>query len=385
MKYTYAVEGNIKMRDKTQNIINCLKDHSLLLGGKQVTVGFDGFVDSIVRLVKSKNSGGNLTYFQEIAEFGSYIIDKQGKSCSIELEEVVNKIGGNMPIMANALGQLGIKVSCLGAMGFPDINKVFADMSANCKLYSFAEPGFTIALEFNDGKIMMARMDTIHNVTWEKIKRSVGLENIINFFNNSDFVGMVNWSELDNSSYIWEGVIKEVLPLHKPDKNQVIFFDLADCSKREMVDIVYAINLIEQFSDYYKVILSLNENESRLIYNSLETSPEPEDLVDVGNKIYDCLNIDELVIHPAKFSLAWDKNGMYRADTLFVDNPMLSTGGGDNFNAGLCIGELLGLGTEDTLILANCVAGFYVRNGISPDISQLLDYIFEYQKVFSLL
>ena len=54
-----------------------------------------------------------------------------------------------MPIMANALAQFGSKQNCIGSLGYPSINPLFDQMPSNCRLFSFANPGLTKALEFS--------------------------------------------------------------------------------------------------------------------------------------------------------------------------------------------------------------------------------------------
>lgn len=363
------------MKGKLQEVIKRLKQDAGLLESKIASIGFDGFLDSIMRVVKSKDSMGNSIFFQGIAEFGYHIIEKQNKSCSIELKEIITKMGGNTPIFANALGRLGVRVNCIGAMGFPEIKPVFKCMSENCTLHSYADPGYTAALEFNDGKVMMAQMDSIHGVTWDGIKNKIGLDNLICLFVNSNLLGLVNWSEIDNAGSIWEGILSEVLPYHVPNKKQVMFFDISDCSKRSKAEIIYALGLIGQFRKHYKVILGLNENEAQLVYKALFSDNETGNLYDAGCKIKERMNIDSLLIHSTRCALGWDEYGEYRIDTIFINDPKLSTGGGDNFNAGFCLGELLGMGIGLSLILANYVSGFYVRYGHSPDLMQLIEYL----------
>ena len=105
-----------------------------LLQQKKITAGFDGFIDTIVRVIKEKQDHKPSTLFSTIKEFGNYIVEKQGASLSLEIEERSSKLGGNMPIMANALGRLGIAVNCIGALGYPQIHPVFKQLSSNCHL-----------------------------------------------------------------------------------------------------------------------------------------------------------------------------------------------------------------------------------------------------------
>ena len=55
--------------------------------------------------------------------------------------------------------------------------------------------------------------------------------------------------------------------------------------------------------------------------------------------------------------------------------PKISTGGGDNFNAGLCFGLLQGFSLRESLRLGNAVSGYYVRTGESPQLGELLDFM----------
>lgn len=369
------------MKEKIQNVINRLNDDTMFLGSKEATVGFDGFVDCIVRVIRNVDDKNSFTYFQEISEFGTYIIDKNGKSCSIELDEQVIKIGGNMPIMANALGNLGVKVNCIGAMGYPEIHEVFKGMSPNCSLYSVSRPGYCTALEFNDGKVMLATNNGINSMTWKGIKDLIGLDRLIHFFANSSILGMFNWSEISCSTSIWEGIINDILPHHKPDKRQFMYFDLSDCSKRDGYDIQHALKLIQKFNEHYSVTLSLNENETSCVFNVLNIGNDCCDLEYMAYMIYQNLKIDTLIMHPVKYSIAWDKNGKYRVDNLYIESPKLSTGGGDNFNAGLCMAQLMGLDMTSSLVLASAASGFYVRNGFSADKKQLIDFLRYWQKI----
>lgn len=383
-KTTDTFGGITIVRTRIQDTIELLKDNVHKIDGKKAVLGFDGFIDCVVRVIKNKKDD-DITFFQDMAEFGSYIISKRGRSCSLELREQVVKIGGNMPIMASALGRLGIKVNCIGALGYPVIRSEFEGMiTDNCILHSVAEPGLTTAMEFNDGKVMLAHMKMVDEITWDSIKTIVGIENLIHFFNKSDIAGLVNWSEVENSSDIWEGIINDVLPGHLPNKNQLVFFDLSDCSKKHVEDIQHALNLIETFSRHFKVILGMNENESRLIHNAIFKGGEDHnDLAHIGESIFNRLDIDMLVIHPRNYSMAWDTNGSYTIENMYIEVPQISTGGGDNFNAGFCLAQLLGADITTSLLIANAASGFYVKNGFSADIQQLQKFMDEWQKMIA--
>jgi len=61
-------------------------------------------------------------------------------------------------------------------LGYPNLHPVFADFAKRAEVYSIAEPGYTDALEFEDGKIMLGKHQSLRQVNWENIKTRFGLE-----------------------------------------------------------------------------------------------------------------------------------------------------------------------------------------------------------------
>jgi sugar/nucleoside kinase (ribokinase family) len=58
-----------------------------------------------------------------------------------------------------------------------------------------------------------------------------------------------------------------------------------------------------------------------------------------------------------------------------VKEPKISTGAGDHFNAGFCLGRVLGLSLEESLCTGVGTSGYYVRTAISPTAAQLAEFI----------
>jgi len=326
-----------------------------------------------VRVVQSKSQQNEKVFFKKMAEFGNHIVSKSGKGCGVEISESFTKLGGNAPIMSNALGILDVKVNCVSALGFPVIDPVFKELSPNCVLYSIGNPAYTTAIEFDDGKIMLGQVEYLDMIDWDTMKDILGLDKIKSLFDHGDLIGLVNWSCMINFNNIFKGILDEVLVNHSVNKSQIIFFDLADFSKRSREDICLAGELINKFNKYYKVVLGLNENEAILMYKALINESEPSNLLEIGQAIYEYLNVDTLVIHTLLNSMAWQNPEFVEVQSLFVQEPKLSTGGGDNFNAGLCFGQIIGLNIEESLYVANATSGYYVRNAQSPSIEQLTE------------
>ncbi len=347
------------------------------LFSKKVTLGFDGFIDSIVKIIRHKNEDSKSTYFETSSDFAHYILEKESNNFSVELEELTNKIGGNMAIMSNALALLGPELTCIGTFGFPQVHRAFQQMPGNCTLYSFAEPGLTTALEFKDSKILMAEMKGINQVNWKTVKDIVGEEKVIELFSGRHLISLLNWSELENSTDIWKGLLTDILPKTASLKKKAIgFFDLSDCSRKSPAKIRVALDLLKEFCAFWEVTLSLNLNEANVLYSALGTKGKTAGSVHgIGDTIYRTLGISKVVIHYSTEAFCWDYNGIHHSPTVIVSEPKVLTGAGDNFNAGFCAGLLLDLDIDLALQLGHSVSGYYLRQGESPNLHQLISSI----------
>ncbi|MGZ5565751.1 MAG: PfkB family carbohydrate kinase, partial [Limisphaerales bacterium] len=55
--------------------------------------------------------------------------------------------------------------------------------------------------------------------------------------------------------------------------------------------------------------------------------------------------------------------------------PLITTGAGDHFNSGFCLGKLLGLSNEMSVLTGVTTSGFYVRTAKSPTIAELAGFL----------
>ena len=343
----------------------------------RAVIGFDASYDVIARVVKSKN-GSDTQYFSRIEEFGEYLVSKKELSCALEVEPFQRKIGGNMPILSSALSNLGVGVHSVGALGYPHVSSIFESFALEFTGFSIGEPSECLALEFEDGKVMLFQ-NTLHEISWERIKETIGCGQLIEVFNQADIFGLLNWSEIKKSNEIWQGLLAEVLPFLNA-KKRLALFDFADCSMSDPEELRTGLSYVHDFQKYATVVLSLNENEAERLFSVLKEGEENNagEAEGIGGFIRHSLEIDHVVIHKAKAAFAWSRAGHYVYESEFyTPTPKVSTGGGDNFNAGLCAGLMLGMEMGEVLRLASAVSAFYVQSGKSPEIEELLGFIKE--------
>ena len=342
-------------------------------------IGFDGFVDEIVYVVDKRTDIESYVRLGSMAEFAKRIEKSAGLSTNIEMVTVKQKLGGNGPIFANALIKLDYDIIYAGAIGIPDIHPVFQDMMSSSKMIALANPGRTDAIEFLDGKIISSKLETLKDINWNNLIEKIGVDRLIGFLDECNLVGFENWTMIHHMSEIWEHMLSEVLPrLKKRDVKPTIFFDLADPEKRKKIDILRALELIGRFSEYYYTVLGLNKKEASEISEVLGMSGCNQTLEALARFIFSKISVDMLVIHPVKEACVITKDGYCFAEGPYCKHPKITTGAGDNFNAGFVFGVLAGLDMEEMLMLGMAMSGYYVRYAESPDLGQVVAFLHDW-------
>ena len=348
----------------------------------EMIIGLDGFVDEIIHVVDKRQDFEKFTRLETIGELGSRISKAAGLSTNIEMAVVQTKLGGNGPILSNALLEFGVSLTYFGALGRPDIHPVFKPMVEKAKtVYSLSDPAHTDALEFADGKILFGKLSVLNELTWERCKELMGgASGITDMVSKSHLFGMENWTMIPHMNDIWQGIIDEVFPLMKDTGNKPIaFFDLADPEKRTKEDILKAMDLIKGINAKFRSVLGLNEKElyeiAKVFGIAIDESASPDEkfkkaVIDT----YKRLGIYSLVVHPVRSAACCVEGEYYQASGPYCEKPVLTTGAGDNFNAGFCLGMALDLQPQQALTLGVCTSGYYVRNAKSPTFSQVIEF-----------
>lgn len=349
-----------------------------LAGKKSALVGFDGFVDTIVTPVGlRRGQGENFTPIGTIAEFGQRILGAAGKSTNLEFYPIMDKLGGNGPIMANALLAAGTRVTYVGALGLPQVHPVFADMATKARTVSICGAAQTTAVEFTDGKLMLGQMRSLDEITYEKICAVMGQNAFHAELGSADLIALVNWTMIPNMTAIFTELAERVLP-KLPARERVFFFDLADPEKRTTEDLLAALQAIARFEKFGRVTLGLNLKEAQQVgaaYGFAGFEADEAALRRIAGEIRGRLQIATVVIHPKESAVCATAKGNWWVPGPYVTHPKITTGAGDHFNAGFTTGQLLGLTPEACLALGVCTSGHYVRTAESPSLADLETFL----------
>jgi sugar/nucleoside kinase (ribokinase family) len=347
------------------------------LAAAKVLIGFDGFVDTILHVVAQRQTATKYTRVDQMRDFARKVHGAAGLSANFEFVTQMVKLGGNGPIMAHALASYGTPVTYIGNLGFPNIHPVFAELAAQTTVHSIAEPGYTDAIEFEDGKLMCGKHESLKDVNWPNLIAHVPEEKLLSIFTESSLIALVNWTMLAHMTAIWQKIATRLAPKLSGERRW-LFFDLCDPAKRSAEDLAAALKQISKFEKHFRVVLGLNLAESRQVGEVLGL-PAPDEtygtVTQHADELRAALKIETVVIHPTHFAAAADASGATHVLGPFTGKPKITTGAGDHFNAGFCLGRLLELDLASSLQIGVATSGFYVRNAKSPQLGDLMKFL----------
>ena len=101
----------------------------------------------------------------------------------------------------------------------------------------------------------------------------------------------------------------------------------------------------------------------------------PQEVLTYSKRLRERLGIDTVVIHWSRHAVGNNLNSAVCVEAPYTDNPQISTGAGDHFNAGFCLGRLLGGNLDANIQLGVATSGYYVREAKSPALAQLSGFV----------
>ena len=343
---------------------------------KKVLAGLDGFVDKIVVPVALRHGPDDaFTPIATMTDFAQRVQGGAGKSTNIELHLRMEKLGGNGPLLSAALLTYGAQLKYVGALGAYAPIGALSDFAARCDAVTLGEPGFTTAIEFGDGKLMLNITSDFGRIDYARLIERVGGEPALReLTGRADLIALVNWTMLPHMTAIFVAFVERILPALPANPNRLFFFDLADPEKRTDAELREALQIIARFEAFGHVTLGLNFKEAERVGHVLglasDGDEEPE-LRTLAGAIRENLRVSTVVIHPRKSAACATAEGTFWVLGPYCETPLVTTGAGDHFNAGFALGQLLGLSPDACLATGVATSGLYVRSGRSPTLDEL--------------
>lgn len=385
---TGATDRNAVARDAAAFV----RDRAKAVRDLRVVAGFDGAVDSIIRVVDTRQSREAFTPMRSMRQFAQRVESQVGRSINVEFVVEQVKIGGNGPLFANPFTQWGAKVVYIGALlADPDApvskgsdaarmtHPVFDEFVARCeRVYPIAGPALSDACEFADGKVIIGKTAAQDAVSWEGVLDALGgIDGAISLFRSATLFAPMNWTMISSMTEIWRSLVRDILPAIGADERPRVFVDLADPAKRSDDDLRAAIDALRALNELTPVALGCNFSESARLARTLGATL-PDDENDLGSRadaLRQSLGLSTVCVHTRRAAGASDESGRAHLNAAFTSDPAISTGAGDTFNAGFALGQALGAPIAERVALGVANSGFYVRNRKPPSAKELASFL----------
>jgi hypothetical protein len=303
-----------------------------------VLAGFDGFVDRILHVVSERRSPTEYIRLLTLQEFSQRVLAASGgRNMNIEMVTRLTKIGGNGPILSYALAHFGIQVSYIGSLGWPKLHPVFDDFAKRVKTYSIGEPGYSDAIEFIDGKLICGKQQSVSEISWQSVLNGLSLDQLSQLVNQAGLIAFLNWGIVFSMTEIMNEFLRHIGD-SLPAPRKALFIDTADPSKRSEADILSLVEILPRLAQRFELCLGFNLRESTFVAQAIglaePAANSPLDVLAYSKELRERLGIDGVVIHWSRYAAGTDSNSAGCVEAQFTENPKITTGAGDHFNAG---------------------------------------------------
>ena len=341
----------------------------------RITLCIDGFVDEVWQILEKRLDRTNFSLYSKVQDFAKDVYDSGSGGYSNEIIRKRRSYGGFTGNTGKAVGRLGGNPTIVGMFGKDTIDPAFHGHQELAKLITVGNPAICHIFEFIDGKIMLPYVEETIDFSWDTLKAAQPWDMLKAAFVNCDIAAMGYWAYIPAFDDIVLNICEKFL-INGHCKR--LFFDFADIRKRDRRALEQTLELLARLNLKIPMSLSLNEHEAVLLFSYMDRnfdwrSPEKSDN-DIGY-VRQKIGLDELIVHTPYFAVAsTETEGIATALQQYCENPIITAGAGDHFNGGYIAASARQgqLSLYDRLMVGNGTTSFYIRNGFSPDMNDLL-------------
>ena len=292
--------------------------------------------------------------------FSNRVLQASHRSANIEIVRQEQTIGGNGPLLAQALLSMGIPSTLIGSCDHPLFHPL---RKGGVALHPLSSPGLTSALEFTDGKLMLGEMGELNTLTIEEAMERLPKHLISSLLPKIEILATVNWTMVPLVEQFWNFLLKNGRLFHT--NRPTLFVDLADPAKRPVADLSRCLTCLQKLQSFCQVVVGLNGSESNQIGAALSL-PHSASLKRRAEGILEALQISSVIIHTHSEAITATPNGIFSKTIARIAHPARLTGAGDIFNAGYIVSLLRHDPPKGCLQSAVAASREFVRTGRIP-------------------
>lgn len=345
--------------------------------------GFDGFVDEMISVVGERKSQREWTRLESMAELGALVSAAAGRNSLREIVVRSQDAGGCAVNLGDGLGALGVGVDFFGTIGSPR-HPAFDAFAAGCRTSTAIgrSYGRTLAFEFTDGKFMFSAVEQLGELTPELMRGIASQGAFPAACSAAGLIAVTNWTLYPHMTACWR-VLQETA-LARISHRPWLFVDLVDPSSRAEAEVLDMLSAMSGFERTCRVVLGVNLTEADALSRVLGLGAlkrRPDAVAARAAELRQRLGVSQVVVHNARLNAVADAEGAIAvAPGPFCASPRKTTGAGDRFNAGYCLGLLLGLGARQRLAVAAATSGFFIRAARSATYEDTVGFIADWSR-----
>ena len=365
------------MSDPRIELAEILREQAETVNRTRVVAGFDGFVDQLAKIVEERQDLEHYTPVPTISRFADLLGQAAGRSSLREFVVQSVDAGGCAVNLGDGIAQLGVQLDYFGTLGEP-MHPAFDAFAASCRSCTSwgREPGFTMAMEFEDGKYMLSSVTQLADFRPDAIQGYLADGRFAEACSAAALIAITNWTLYPYMTDCWSLLQDEVFSrmTHRP----WFFLDLVDPRSRSLSDIKRMLPVLSRFEESGRCVLGGNLNEANVLAGLLDVptvQAEGPEVAEQCEALRQKLQISEVAIHCISGGAVASEDGRVWIDGPYTSKPKKSTGAGDRYNAGYSLGRILDLPAQQRCLLGAASSGFFVRNARSASLDELIRFL----------
>lgn len=352
-----------------------LDAHAAAATRPRALCGFDGFVDEMITVVGERRAAGDFTPMRSMRELAGVLDGAAGRNALREIVVRSQDAGGCAVNLGDGMAALGVDVDLWGTIGTPR-HPAFDAVAARCRSATALgrSYGRTLAFEFADGKAMFSAVEQLGELTPELLAQAAADGRLAADCGAAGLIALTNWSLYPHMTACWRWLQASVLP--RLAQRPWLFVDLVDPSGRGAAEVQAMLAALAGFEGPCRTVFGVNLTELHAVSRVLGLgvcADDPDSLAERAAELRRRLDVSQVVVHNARVTAVADADGtVAQAPGPHCAAPRKTTGAGDRFNAGYCLGLLLGLEPRARLALGSASGGFFVRearSGSAPELA----------------
>jgi len=379
---SYATDGGQDLDAETRDhLAACREQLPSALSSHTVTLGFDGFVDRGREMIDERTADSYVP-IGNLRRLGERIVDSADADSSLTVEwtTTYQRTGGHTAHIGRAYDRLGLDVTLVGTFGRP-VKDIYAEEYADATLVSFAEPGYTEAVEFADQKLLVSDTGPQRELDWAMLCDRVGLETLAEHVDGADMLGLGYWAIITSMPDIWDGLRTELWD-RLEDPPAFALVDPFDVRQLPSEELRAGRDPLAALDDTLPVTMCANKAETYHLATLFENDADALTLPEAAETVRAGFDVSEYAAHAIDSGVYATDTGTHELASPYTENPALTTSAGDHFAAGLALGKLEGLDPRAALVVAAAVAGQFVRAGNPPGYDDITAFVEEYDTYF---